>query len=128
MSLTEIDALTAYAKALNTLSAEALWPLLAEDFEYGSQRVLADVTSKAVFRTYFSLKLANLRESRRPVFAELGRITAYGHEHCVILAQGRKENLVRLAFADVTDGFIRRIDLCIVPDAHEARRSGFYPV
>jgi hypothetical protein len=45
----------------------------------------------------------------------------------VILAQGRKDNLVGLAFADVTDGFIRRIDLCIVPDAHDARRSGFYP-
>ena len=40
MPLTETDALTAYAKALNTLNAEDLWPLLAEDFEYCSQRVL----------------------------------------------------------------------------------------
>jgi hypothetical protein len=127
MSLTEIDALTAFAKTLNTLNAETLWPLLAEDFEYGSQRMLADVTSKTVFRTYFSLKLAGLRERRHPVFAELGRITAYGHEHCVILAQGRKDHLVGLVFADVADGFICRIDLCIVPDAHAARRSGFYP-
>ena len=127
MPLTETDALTAYAKALNTLNAEDLWPLLAEDFDYGSQLVLGDITSKAVFREYFSQKLGAVRCSGRLVFAEIGRIQAYGHEHCVILAQDRKDHLVGLAFADVADGFIRRIDVCIVPDAHDARRSGFYP-
>ena len=46
MSLTELDALVAYAKMMNTLRVEHLEPLLADDFHYESQMVFSAITSK----------------------------------------------------------------------------------
>lgn len=127
MPITELDALTAYAKCLNQLSLDFLEPLLADDFHFESQRVFSAITSKNAFLTYFRGKLPNLRNSEHKVFAELGKMHAYGHEDCVILAQGDIDNLVGLAFAEVSGELITRIDLCIVPRAIDAHRTGIYP-
>jgi hypothetical protein len=46
---------------------------------------------------------------------------------CVVLAQGDKENLVAVVFAEVKGDFIERIDLCVAPTPQSAKRSGEYP-
>ena len=127
MSLSELDALTAYAKCLNLLSLDSLEPLLAEDFHFESQMVMSAITSKDEYLTYFRGKLPNLRNSEHSVFAEMGKIDAYGHEDCLILAQGHIDNFVCLAFAKVKGELITHIDLCVIPRAIDAKRTGIYP-
>lgn len=128
MPLSELDALTAYAKCWNQLSLEALEPLLADDFHFESQMVLSEITTKVEFLFYFGGKLETLRNSdRSSVYAELGKIAAYGHEDCLILAQGHIDKLVGLAFAKTEGDYIVRIDLCVVPRAIDAKRTGIYP-
>lgn len=128
MPISELDALTAYAKCLNQLSLEFLEPLLADDFHFESQRVFSAITSKNEFLIYFKGKLPNLRSSEHTVFAELGKIDAYGHEDCLILAQGHIDNFVCLAFAKVKGELITHIDLCVIPRAIDAKRTGIYPI
>jgi hypothetical protein len=105
-----------------------LEPLLADDFHFESQMVLSEISSKAEFLVYFGGKLETLCQSpEKKAYAELGMMEAYGHEDCLILAQGHIDNLVGLAFATVKGEQITRIDLCVVPRAIDAQRTGIYP-
>lgn len=127
--LTEEGALRAYAKMLNTLSVEPVESILAEDFCYASQVVLAELTSKQAFLNYIRLKLQTVAEEKATVYAEMGTIDAFGRQRpCVILAQYDKENLVGLVFAKVENGKLKRLDLCVIPSPRLAVRSGEYPV
>jgi hypothetical protein len=86
-SLSVKDALRAYARAVNTLSVEALEPLLAADFVYESQAVLTPLKGKEAFLAYFVQKLAFIREQGSLVFAEMGLLPApYPDADCVIVA------------------------------------------
>lgn len=57
MSLSKEQALKAYATMMNTLDASFLEPLLAEDFHYASQWVLAEIESKSAYLEYIVPKL-----------------------------------------------------------------------
>ena len=57
----------------------------------------------------------------------LGVCPAYGHNDCLILAQGDKSNLLGVAYASVHKGKISALALCIVPTPDAAERSGIYP-
>jgi hypothetical protein len=46
---------------------------------------------------------------------------------CVVMAQGSKENLLATVFVKVKDGYIKRLDMCIIPNPSVAIRSGEYP-
>jgi len=128
MPLIEEPALRAYAKMLNTLDADCLEPLLSDDFIYESQHVFQPLKSKQAFLEYMRQKLKTIQLAKAPVFAEMGKVLAYGkNQSCVILAQNDSENLVGLVLAKVGMGKLTRLDLCIIPPPHTAERSGEYP-
>lgn len=128
MQLTEEEALRAYARMMNTLNADCLEPLLADDFTYESQHVFQPLESKQAFLDYIRPKLITIQQANATVFAEMGTVAAYGKiQSCVILAQNDRANLVGLVLAKVDGGLLKRIDLCIVPPPQAAERSGEYP-
>lgn len=128
MELTEVVALRAYAKMMNTLSAAPLEALLADDFTYESQMVFQALESKQAFLEYIIPKLQTIHRSNAAVYAEMRTVAAYGkNQPCVILAQNQKANLVALVLAKTQGSKLIRLDLCIVPPPQAAERSGEYP-
>ena len=128
MELTEVDALRAYAKMMNTLSVEPLEPLVVDEFAYESQTVFQALESKQAFLEYIIPKLQTIRRSNATVYAEMGTVAAYGkNQPCVILAQNDKASLVAFVLAKTHGSKLRRLDLCIVPPPQAAERSGEYP-
>ncbi|WP_152597806.1 hypothetical protein [Novilysobacter arseniciresistens] len=126
--LTKQDALLAYAKMINVLDVAPLEPLLANDFTYESQTVFSALDSKQAFLDYIRPKLLAIREAGFQIYAEMGTISAYGEKQpCVVLAEGSKDNLVGIVLACVSGDKLSRLDLCIVPPAQCAERTGHYP-
>ena len=124
----QLHGLRAYAAMMNTLDADRLEPFLAEDFVYESQMVFEPLTSKQAFMEYMRSKLETVKRSNATVYAELGTVAAYGRQqHCVVLAQNSRENLVGLVLAKTDGRLLKRLDLCIVPPPHTAERTGEYP-
>jgi hypothetical protein len=128
MELTEQQALFAYAKMMNTISVVPLEPLLSDDFTYESQYVFSPLKSKQAFLNYIQPKFQTIQKAGATVFAELGRVSAYGRpQPCVVLAQNSKDNLVGFVLARISEGKLSRLDLCIVPPTEFIERSGVYP-
>lgn len=128
MLLTEEAALRAYAKMMNTLNAECIEPLLADDFIFESQQVFQPIESKEEFLEYIHGKLETIRRVKASVFAEMGTVDDFRqNQPCVILAQNDKDNLVGLALAQTDGALLKRIDLCVIPAPQSAKRSGEYP-
>ena len=125
--LTEKDALSIYAKMMHTLDSSEFESFLSEDFSYSSQKVLTDMNSKDEFIEYIRPKLETIKKSKSPVFAELGICPAYGHNDCLIMAQGDKSNLLGVAYASVDAGKITSLSLCVVPTPDWAEGTGIYP-
>ncbi|MCA2999095.1 MAG: hypothetical protein ING75_10875 [Rhodocyclaceae bacterium] len=129
MELTEVVALRAYAKMMNTISVEPLESILADNFANESQTVFQALESKQAFLEYIIPKLETIRRSNAIVFAEMGTVAAYGKSQpCVILAQNDEANLVALVLAKTHGDKLSRLDLCIVPPPQAAERSGEYPI
>ncbi|MBL6771459.1 MAG: nuclear transport factor 2 family protein [Rhizobiales bacterium] len=128
--LTEVDALRAYARMMNTLDPTHFEALLAEDFVYESQVVLQPLESKQEFLDYIYPKLKTIREANTTVFAEMGTLSAYGrvHQPCVVMAQNDRENLTALVLVKLASQLIKRLDICVTPSPKTAQRSGEYPV
>lgn len=125
---TEKDALIAYAKMLNTGEVEAFISLLSPDFRYASQSVFSEIEGKDDFRDYIESKLETIRKNpTAKVFAELGETNAWGHEHCVLMAQGSKDDLVATLFVKLEQGCVIRADMCLIPAPQTVRRTGIYP-
>ena len=122
--LLKIDALRAYAAMMNTLDAEYLLPLLADDCHYESFWVFAEIKSKQEFVLYITSKLRAMRASGKKVWAELGHCF-WGS--CVVLAEDGQDNLVATVVVEVEGDKIIRIDLCGVPSPYLATRIGEYP-
>ncbi len=125
--LTEKQALIIYARMLHTFDSSEFESFLSEDFSYSSQKVLTDMNSKDEFIEYIRPKLETIKNSKTPVYAELGVLPAYGHNDCLIMAQGDKSNLLGVAYASVDEGKICGLALCIVPKPQSAKRSDIYP-
>jgi hypothetical protein len=124
----ELEGLRAYAAMMNTLDATRIEPHLADDFVYESQAVFQPLESKQAFLEYIKPKLETVKRANATVFAELGRVSAYGREQpCVVLAQNSPENLVGLVLAKSEGGKLKRLDLCVVPAPRTAQRTGEYP-
>jgi hypothetical protein len=128
MTLTELDAIRAYCRLLNRRRVAAIEPLLADDFVYKRQLVAAPLTSRADFLRYIEAKFATLLRTNSPAWGEVGRVRV-GRllRPCAVLAQPTKRDLVGVALATVAGDRIVRIDVCIVPSAREAERTGEYP-
>jgi len=127
MKLTEIDALRAYARMMNTLDASHLEPLLDDEFRYSSQWMIGELASKQEYLDYINYELLALRQAGKRAYAEIAHANAWGHDDCVTIAEGDKENLVATVFAHVKDGNIRRIDMCCDPPPSATMRTGEYP-
>ena len=127
MKLTEIDALRAYARMMNTLDASHIEPLLDKDFRYSSQWMIGEIPSKQEFLDYMKPMLDSIRQSGSRVYAEIAVVQAWGHNECVVTAEGEKGNLIATVFAHVKDEKITRIDMCHVPFPAETMRTGEYP-
>ena len=125
--LTEKDALSIYARMMHTLDSSEFESFLSEDFSYSSQKVLTDMNSKDEFIEYIRPKLETIKKTKSSVYAELCVCPAYGHNDCLIMAQGDKSNLLGVAYASVDEGKISGLSLCIVPTPDSAIRSGIYP-
>lgn len=127
MSLTVEQALRTYAAMMNTLDASHLEPLLADDFRYASQWVLADFESKSAYLDYIVPKLEAIRKSGAIAWAEMGWLDREFPGPCVVMAQVDKDNLLAVVLAKVEGGKIKRLDLCGAPSPQSARRTGEYP-
>lgn len=125
--LSKDDALRAYAAMMNTLDIDQIAPLLADDFHYASQWVLAEIESKQAYLDYIGPKLLSLKTSGSKVWAEMASLEREIPGPCVVMAQGSKDNLVSLVLADVANDKITRLDMCGAPSPHSATRSGEYP-
>lgn len=127
MKLTEIDALRAYARMMNTLDISHIEPLLDDNFRYSSQWMIGEITSKQEFIDYIKPMLGSIRQSGSRVYAEIAVVQAWGHNECVVTAEGEKGNLIATVFGHVKNGKILRIDMCHVPSPSETMRTGEYP-
>ena len=127
MSLTEEQALRAYATMMNTLDAAHLEPLLADDFHYASQWVFGEIESKGAYLEYIVPKLETIRDSGSIVWAEMGLLIREFPGTCVIMSQDDRDNLLAVVLAEIEGGKIKRLDLCCAPSPHDARRTGEYP-
>lgn len=119
--------LRAYATMMNTLNVDAIEPLLADDFHYSSQWVLAEITSKQEYLDYIRPKLKAVRDSESKVWAEMAHLEQEIPGPCVVLAQNSKDNLLSLILGKVGNGKLTRLDMCGAPSPHSAKRSGEYP-
>ena len=119
--------LRAYATMMNTLSVDVIEPLLADDFHYSSQWVLAEITSKQEYLDYIRPKLKAVRDSETKVWAEMAHLEQEIPGPCVVLAQNSKDNLLSLILGKVANGKLTRLDMCGAPSPHSAKRSGEYP-
>ncbi|MBI5439301.1 MAG: hypothetical protein HY936_10235 [Nitrosomonadales bacterium] len=127
MKLTEIDALRAYARMMNTLDTSHIEPLLDENFRYSSQWMIGEIPSKQEFLDYIKSELFSIKQSGGRVYAEIAIIQAWGHNECVVTAEGEKDNLAATVFAHVKNGKVGRIDMCNTPLPSETMRTGEYP-
>lgn len=121
--LTQEEALREYARMMNTLEVGRLADLLAEDFRYSSQWVFDEIASREAFLDYISRKLLALRESGVAVFAEMGSCG----RPCVVLSQGSRQNRIATVLAEVKDGELARLDMCLVPPPESVRGTGELP-
>lgn len=119
--------LRAYATMMNTLNVDAIEPLLADDFHYSSQWVLAEITSKQEYLDYIRPKLKAVRDSENKVWAEMAHLEQEIPGPCVVLAQNSKDNLLSLILGKVANGKLTRLDMCGAPSPNSAKRSGEYP-
>ena len=117
----------AYARMMNTLDVSHIEPLLDEEFRYSSQWMIGEIPSKQEFLDYIKPVLESIRQSGSRTCAEIAYTNAWGHDECVVIAEGEKENLGATVFAHVKDGKIRRIDMCGDPPPSATMRSGEYP-
>ncbi|WP_293220748.1 nuclear transport factor 2 family protein [Ottowia sp.] len=130
-SLTEQDAVTAFAKAWNRLEPDRYLALLAPDARYASQWVFEELVGAAAISNYLRGKMRTVRSHgvnnpNSRVRVEVGR-TAWGDEGrpCAFMTQG---NEVQAAVIfETRDGKVSRYDLCI-PQILGAVRTGVFPV
>jgi len=127
MELTDIDALRAYARMMNTLDVSHIEPLLDEKVRYASQWTMGEIPSKQEFLDHMKDQLLESKQSDSRIYAEIARALAWGHNECVATAQAEKENLIATVFITLMNGKIGRIDMCATPHPSETMRSGEYP-
>ena len=132
MSLKELDATTAYAKAWNQLDPESLINLLSEDVCYASQWVFDELEGKQAVEGHLRRKMNAVEASsmsspaHRP-FAELVKTTIGGPERDAIgLTEPDSDALDCLVLLENENGKISRIDICMV-ELYTPIRSGLYP-
>ncbi len=131
--LTAKEALRAYAAMVNTLDVSKLEPLLAADFHYASQWVFSEIESKQEYLDYMTGKFQTIKATGSEVWAELGEIESSPFvlsqgqgDPIVLIAQGDKNKVHSLVFAEIKDNKVSRLDMCM-PELYRGKRLGEYP-
>lgn len=139
--ITELEALTLYAKVWNNMDLTIIEAHLAEEMIYESQVVMDPLVGKENFCNHMNRKINSISKSppSAKVFAELGFIgdqsgavirvleSSEGRPF-VILAQGDIDNVLTLILIKITQCKIARIDNCsVAPHPSTAIRTGKYP-
>ena len=83
MELTEIGALRAYARMMNTLDVSHIEPLLDEKVRHASQWTMGKIPSKQEFLDYMKDQLLEIKQSVGRIYAEIASASAWGHNECV---------------------------------------------
>ena len=120
------EACRAYARTINTLDVTHVEPWLHKDVMYASQQVFSEIRGKRRYVAYLRGKLQTIRKKGSLIRAEIA-YSPLGANPCVILAQWAEENWDHSVLFEMEDGKIKRIDMCIVPDPSECRRTGERP-
>lgn len=123
-SLAEMIACNLLAHAYNTLNASFMDNILTNDLLYTSQWVLDEMRGKDEFLSYLSAKYYTITKAGNAIFAELA---TYQGKHCLIIAQGSKENPVATMVVKTIGSLISEIHMCEVPHYSECERLGIYP-
>lgn len=112
---------------MNTLDAKFIEFMLAEDFHYASQWVFDEIKNKKDYLAYIAPKLEAIKISGQRVFAEMAWLDIEFPGPCVVIAQGKKTDVIGLILVQVEHEMIKRIDFCSVPSPASAKRTGEYP-
>ena len=132
-TLTQEDALRAFARMMHQKSVGPIVDLLHDKIHYEAQwnyheyaQVWCprEVATKEDYIAYITPRLERLRESGVTVFAEMGRLP---EGPCVVLAEGTKDDLTAMALVEVQDDKIFRLEVCTFPSPEDAERTGEYP-
>lgn len=123
-SLDEMIACNLLAHAYNTLNASFMDNILANDLLYTSQWVLDEMHGKQAFLDYLTAKFHSIEKAESSIYAELA---TYRGQHCLVIAQGSKDNPVATMLVKSKQGKISEICLCEVPHFSECVRLGIYP-
>lgn len=124
VSLDEMVACNLLAHAYNTRNASFLEKLLSDDLLYASQWVLEEMRGNQEFLSYLSAKFSSITKAGSAIFAELA---TYRGTHCLVIAQGSKENPVATMLVKTIGSLISEIHMCEVPHYSECERIGIYP-
>lgn len=123
-SLDEMIACNLLAHAYNTLNAAFMEEILAEDLLYTSQWVLDEMHGKQAFLDYLTAKFHSIEKAESSIYVELA---TYRGQHCLVIAQGSKDNPVATMQVKSKQGKISEICMCEVPHFSECDRFVIYP-
>lgn len=123
-SLAEMIACNLLAHAYNTLNASFMDNILANDLLYTSQWVLDEMHGKQAFLDYLTEKFHSIEKAESSIYAELA---TYRGQHCLVIAQGSKDNPVATMLVKSKQGKISEICMCEVPHFSECDRFFIYP-
>ena len=126
--VTEQDGVRAYGRMLNTGDMDEFLALASPQFRYSSQWVFEELEGLDAFLGYIGPKLETVRQHpEAKVFAELAEVNAFGHQHCLVIAQGARDELVATLLVSVEDGLITQAVMCAIPEPSSCKRLGVYP-
>ena len=100
---------------------------------YESQWVLTRIEGKESFLSYLNSKFNSIKTTKQNekmcVTAELATHPESGNKPCIVLTQTADEvSRQACMFIESEGGKIKRIDLCLVPNASTANLSGEIPI
>lgn len=123
-SMDDMIACNLLAHAYNTQNTAFMEKILSDDLLYTSQWVLDEMRGKQAFLDYLTAKFHSIEKAESSIYAELA---TYRGQHCLVIAQGSKDNPVATMLVKTKQGKISEICLCDVPHFSECDRFIIYP-
>jgi hypothetical protein len=132
-TLTEDEAVVAFAKAWNRLEPDGFLALLAPDARYASQWVFEELVGATAIAHYLRGKMGTVRahslnDPSLRVRVEIGRTPqGAGGRPCAFMTQGKNRSVQAAVLFEICGDHVARYDLCI-PQILGAVRTSVFPV
>jgi len=126
--MSELEALRAIGRALNTLSVEPLIPLLADGVTFFSQTSWVDPKGKQDVVAYLDQKFSAARASGQRTWAEVGHLKCYPGGPCLVVSTVSPETPQWTFLVKVNEGKITEITAAIIPEPQQSIRTGEFPI